>query len=360
MKSRGYNSCLQSALETDNIPTDVYSALVNNVNANLPTFHRYLKLKKQMLGVDTLKYSDLYAPVVKNVELKFTIDEARVKMLESLQPLGKDYVNVVASAMDNRWIDFYSTPGKKSGAYSNGSVYDGHPFMLMNYDGLYNGVETLIHEMGHSMQSYLSNKTQPYATANYPIFVAEVASTLNEILLINDMLDKIKDKDTRLSLLMNYLDSIRQTVFRQTQFAEFELKMHEMAERGEPLTSETLSKLYGDILKKYYGHNENVCFVNDLFKIEWAYIPHFYYNFYVYQYSTSFTASVALSEKILHKEKGATEKYLAFLSAGGSDYPISLLQTAGVDMTTKEPFDKTMVVMNRLMDEIEKIIATKK
>ena len=209
------------------------------------------------------------------------------------------------------------------------------------------------------MQSYYSNKTQPYPTADYPIFVAEVASTFNETLLIDKMLEQIKDDDTRLSLLMNYLDGIKGTVFRQTQFAEFELRMHEMAESGEPLTGDVLTKLYGDILKKYYGNDKGICHIDDLYTVEWAYIPHFYYDFYVYQYATSFTASTALVENVLAKEKGAVKNYIDFLSAGGSEYPIELLKKAGVDMTTAEPFKKTMAAMNRTMDEIEAILAKK-
>jgi oligoendopeptidase F len=209
------------------------------------------------------------------------------------------------------------------------------------------------------MHSYYSNKNQPYPTADYPIFVAEVASTFNEALLIDKMLKEIDDDDTRLSLLMNYLDGIKGTVFRQTQFAEFELRMHEKAERGEPLTGDALTELYGDILKRYYGHDEGVCHIDELYTVEWAYIPHFYYDFYVYQYSTSFTASTALAEQVLGKEKGAVKNYIDFISAGGSDYPIDLLKKAGVDMTGAEPFNKTMVAMNRTMDEIEAILAKK-
>jgi oligoendopeptidase F len=234
-----------------------------------------------------------------------------------------------------------------------------HPYILLNYNDQYDDVSTLAHELGHTMQSYYSNKSQPYPTADYPIFVAEVASTFNEALLIHKMLEEIKDDDVRLSLLMNYLDGIKGTVFRQTQFAEFELRMHEMAEQGKPLTGDVLTKLYGDILKKYYGDDKGVCHINDLYAVEWAYIPHFYYNFYVYQYATSFTASTALVEKVLDKEPGAVEKYISFLSAGGSDYPIALLKEAGVDMTSPEPFDKTMTAMNRTMDEIETILARK-
>jgi len=355
-RSRGYKSCLESSLDKDNIPTEVYSALIENVNNNLDSFHRYLNLKKRMLGVETLKYSDVYAPVVKDVELKYTFDQAKELVLDAVKPLGENYNRVVKEAFENRWMDVYPTPGKRMGAYSNGSAYDVHPYILLNFNGQYDDVSTLAHELGHTMHSYYSNKNQPYPTADYSIFVAEVASTFNEALLIHKMLKEIKDKDIRLSLLMNYLDGIKGTVFRQTQFAEYELRIHEKAEQGEPLTGDVLSQLYGDILKKYYGHDKGVCHIEDLYTVEWAYIPHFYYNFYVYQYATSFTASTALSEKVLSGEKGAFEKYIEFISAGGSDYPISILKKAGVDMTSPEPFNKTIAVMNRTMDEIEAIL----
>ncbi|MCI0494592.1 oligoendopeptidase F [candidate division KSB1 bacterium] len=358
-RARGYNTCLESALDYNNIPVQVYHALIENVNANLSTFHRYLDLRKRMLGVDTLKYSDLYSPVVKGIELEFNTDQARAEILEALKPLGKDYVGVLEQAFQNRWIDMYPTTGKRSGAYSNGSVYDVHPYILMNYNGQYDDVSTLAHELGHSLHSYCANKTQAFPKADYPIFVAEVASTFNEALLIDSQLKKIKDDDVRLSLLMSHLDGIKGTVFRQTQFAEFELRMHEMAEKNQPLTGDALTELYSEIVRKYYGHEKGVCLIPDLYTVEWAYIPHFYYNFYVYQYATSFTASIAMSEKVLSKEKGAAEKFLAFLSAGGSDYPINLLKKAGVDMTTAEPFNKTMKVMNQTMDEIEKILKKK-
>ena len=355
-RTRNYNSSLESSLDGSNIPVEVYHALVKNVNDNLPTFHRYLNLRKRMLGLDTLKYSDMYPPVVKGIELQYSINEAKKLIQEALRPLGKQYLDALALSLNNRWIDVYPTTGKRSGAYSNGSVYDIHPYVLLNYNGQYEDVSTLAHELGHAMHSYFSNKTQPYPTADYPIFVAEVASTFNEALLIHSQLQKIKDDETRLSLLMSYLDRIKGTVFRQTQFAEFELKAHEMAEKGEALTGDALSKLYGEILKKYYGHEEGVCKIEDLYAVEWAYIPHFYSAFYVYQYSTSFTASTALSEKVINKEKGAVEKFIKFISSGGSDYPINLLKEAGVDLTTSEPFQKTMAAMNRTMDEIEKIL----
>jgi len=358
-RTRGYDSSLHSSLDDNNIPTEVYLALIENVSNNLDSFHRYLNLKKRMLGVETLKYSDLYAPVVKGLDLKYTFDEAKKLALDSVKPLGSSYGRVVEKAFKERWIDVYPTPGKRSGGYCNGSAYDVHPYILLNYNGQYDDVSTLAHELGHAMHSYYSNKNQPYPTADYSIFVAEVASTFNEALLIHKMLEEIKDDDTRLSLLMNYLDGIKGTVFRQTQFAEFELRIHEKAERGEPLTGDVLSALYGEILKKYYGHDKGVCHIDDLYAVEWAYIPHFYYNFYVYQYSTSFTASTALAEKVLGREKGAIGKFVEFISSGGSDYPIDLLKKAGVDMTGAEPFNKTMEAMNRTMDEIEAILDKK-
>ena len=358
-RTRSYKSSLHSALDDNNIPTEVYLALIENVTGNLDSFHRYMKLKKRMLGVETLKYSDVYAPVVKGVDLKYTFDQAKELVLDSLKPLGADYCRVVAEAFEKRWIDVYPSPGKRAGAYSNGGAYDVHPYILMNYSDQYEDVSTLTHELGHTMHSYYSNKKQPYPTADYSIFVAEVASTFNEALLIHKMLEEIKDDDTRLSLLMSYLDGIKGTVFRQTQFAEFELRMHQKAERGEPLTGDALTELYGNILKRYYGHDQGICHIDDLYTVEWAYIPHFYYDFYVYQYSTSFTASTALAEKVLGEEEGAVEGYINFISSGGSEYPIDLLKKAGVDMTGAEPFNKTMAAMNRTMDEIEAILKKK-
>ncbi len=358
--ARKYSSCLESALNANNIPTQVYQALIENVNKHLPTFHRYLKLRQRLLGVDQLHYYDLYAPLVKDVDLKYSYDEAQKLILRSLEPLGKEYVSVVEKAFTQRWIDVYPTEGKRSGAYSNGSAYDVHPFILLNYNGKYDDVSTVTHELGHTMHSYLSNKTQPYPTSQYPIFVAEVASTFNEALLIEYMLKTIKDDNVRLSLLGSYLENIKGTVFRQTKFAEFELKIHEMVEQGQPLTGDILNQIYLDLTRKYYGHDQGICIVDDEIQAEWIYIPHFYYNFYVYQYATAFTASAALSERTLAGDKQSTKRYLEFLSAGGSDYPIELLKKAGVDMTSAEPFELTMKKMNRVIDEIETILSKKK
>jgi len=358
--AKKYNSCLESALDGNNIPPQVYHGLVDNVNKNLGTFHRYLKLRQRILGVDQLHYYDLYAPLLANVDLTYGIDESQKRIVEALKPLGDEYVSIIKKAFHERWLDVYPTEGKRSGAYSNGSAYDVHPYILLNYNGKYDDMSTIAHELGHTMHSYLSNTHQPYATSDYPIFVAEVASTFNEALLIDYMLKQIKDDDVRLSLLGNYLEGIKGTVFRQTQFAEFELRIHEMAEKGEPLTGDALNQVYDEIVKKYYGHDKNICIVDDEIKSEWMYIPHFYYNFYVYQYATAYTASAALSERTLSGDATATKEYIEFLSSGGSDYPIALLKKAGVDMTTSAPFDLTMKKMNRVMDEMEKILNKKK
>jgi oligoendopeptidase F len=355
-RARKYGSALERALDENNIPLEVYKQLIENANKHLDTFHRYLKLRKRMMGLEELHYYDLYAPLVKGVDLKYTVEEAQQNILASLKPLGDDYINVTRKAFNERWIDMYPTEGKRSGAYSNGSVYDVHPYILMNYNGKYDDMSTLTHELGHTMHSYYSNKMQPYATANYSIFVAEVASTFNEALLIDHLLKQIKDDAIRLSLLGNYLEGIKGTVFRQTQFAEFELRIHELAEKGEALTGDRFNEIYMEMTKRYYGHDKGVCLVDDEIKIEWAYIPHFYYNFYVYQYATSFTASAALSEKVLNGEKEATRRFLDFLGSGGSDYPINLLRKAGVDMTTSEPFELTMQKMNRVIDDMERIL----
>jgi oligoendopeptidase F len=359
-RARKYTSCLEHALDSNNIPVAVYKGLIENVDANLATFHRYLTLRKRMLGVDELHYYDLYAPLVKDLDLHYTIEEAHSHVLASLAPLGDEYMAVAQRCFTERWVDVFPTNGKRSGAYSNGAVYDVHPYILLNYNGKYDDVSTLTHELGHTMHSHFSNNHQPYPTSHYSIFVAEVASTFNEALLLDYMLKTVKDDAVRLTLLGNYLDGIRGTVFRQVQFSEFELAIHERAEKGEALTGESFSELYDAIVKRYYGHDQGICIVDDEIKVEWAHIPHFYYTFYVYQYATSFTASAALSEQVLAGDKDATRRYLQLLSAGGSDYPIALLKKAGVDMTTSLPFELTMQKMNRVMDEMEAVLARTK
>ena len=356
-KARKYQTNLEASLDPPNIPVSVYTRLVAGVNRHLPTFHRYLKLRKQMMGItDDLHYYDLYAPLVASVDLRYTPEEAQKHVLAAVAPLGSEYQSVLQRAFNDRWLDWQPTEGKRTGAYSNGGAYDVHPYMLLNYLGQYNDVSTLAHELGHTMHSYFSNKTQPFPTADYATFVAEVASTFNEALLIDHMLKQIKDTPTRLSLLGNYLENIKATVFRQTQFAEFELKMHEMAEKGQPITGEALDKLYLDITRRYYGHDQKITVVDDYIAHEWSFVPHFYRDFYVFQYATSFTAAEALSAKVLSGDQAATTRYLTFLGAGGSDYPVNLLKSAGVDMTTDEPLDLTIRKMNAVMDEMEKLL----
>jgi len=358
-RARNYPSCLHSALHGSNIPADVYRTLIRNVRAQLPVFHRYLDLRKRLLGVEELHYYDLYAPAASGVELTYSFEEAQELILASLAPLGESYGAVARRSFAERWMDVFPSEGKISGAYSNGAVYELHPFILLNYNGTYDDVSTVTHELGHTMHSYLSNARQPYPTARYSIFVAEVASTFNEALLMEHMLATITDDRIRLSLLMNSLDGIRATLFRQAQFAEFELKINETAEAGQSLTGDSFSALYLDLARTYYGHDRGVCVVDEWVRAEWASVPHFYYNFYVYQYATSLTASAALAETVLAGDRSATARYLTLLGAGGSDYPIELLRGAGVDMTTSGPFTLMMRKMERAMDAVEEILVKK-
>jgi oligoendopeptidase F len=355
-RARRYRSSLEMALDDANIPLTVHTRLIDVVGRNLATFHRYLGLRKRMMGLDVLHYYDLYAPLVPSVNLQYTPQQAEEHILAAFSPLGRDYVSIVERAFDERWIDWFPTTGKRPGAYTLGGAYEVHPYILMNYNGKYDDLSTLAHELGHALHSYHSNKTQPYSKAAYPTFVAEVASTFNESLLIHHMLATIRDDSARLSLLGNYLENIKATVFRQTQFAEFELRIHDMARSGEPLTGDSLSKLYLEITRKYYGHDRGVSVVDDWVAHEWSFVPHFYNDFYVFQYATSFAASEALAQKVLSGEPGATTRYFTFLSAGGSKYPIDLLKDAGVDMTTDEPLELTIKEMNRVMDEMERLL----
>jgi oligoendopeptidase F len=364
MKVRKFGSALESALFRDAIPPAVYRQLVADVRRSLPTLHRYLDLRRRMLGLETLRYQDLYVPLVDKVDLRFDPEEARAITLEAFAPLGKEYVAALKKGYESRWTDYLPSTGKRSGAYSiTEGVYGVHPYQLLNFNGQYEDLTILAHESGHSMHTYLDHATQPYATSEYPIFVAEVASTLNENLLLHFMLKRATDDATRLALLGNYLDGMRQTPFRQTLFAEFELAIHEMAEKGEALTGQALSALYLKIVRDYYGHDRKVCQVDDLIGVEWAYIPHFYYDFYVYQYATSLVYSTSLARAIREGAGGGTaarDRYLAMLKAGGSKYPVELLQQAGVDPLTSKPFDAAMAEMNGVMDEMERILARQK
>lgn len=351
-----FSSSLDAAIFDSNVPTAVYTRLIKDVHVNLPTLHRYLKLRQKMMGVGQLRYEDLYASIVKKVDLHYTPEEAIELVEKAMAPLGPQYVADLKKGYQEGWVDFLPSTGKKSGAYSTGA-YGVHPFQLQNFTGTYEEVSTLAHESGHSMHTLLSDKNQLYPTHDYKIFVAEVASTLNENLLLHSMLQQTRDKDTRLFLLGNHLDGLRTTLFRQTLFAEFELKIHEMAEKGEPLVGEKLSELYRSLLKEYYGDAAGVCKVDDLYGIEWAYIPHFYYNFYVYQYATSITASSQIAANIRADKTSKTrDAYIHMLSSGSSRYPIDLLKAAGVDMTTSNPFNAAIKEMNEVMDEMEQLL----
>jgi oligoendopeptidase F len=355
-RARKYGSSLEAALDGPNIPVSVYERLVEGVNRHLPALHRYLRIRQRLLGVDTLHYYDLYAPLVSSVALAYSPEEAQVQIAGALAPLGPDYGRVLGRAFAERWVDVYPTPGKRSGAYSNGGAYDVHPYILLNYNGRFDDVSTYAHELGHTLHSYYSNRTQPYPTAGYATFNAEVASTFNEALLLDHVLGAVADTDTRLSLLGHYLENIKQTVFRQTQFAEFEREMHAIAQRGDAVTGEALSALYMALTKRYYGHDRGILVVDDYVAHEWSYVPHFYMDFYVFQYATSFTAAEALAQTVKAGDADIVARYLRFLGAGGSKYPVDLLAEAGVDMTTDEPLELTMRTMHRVMDEIEAML----
>ena len=360
---RNFPTALDAALFDYNIPRNVYSRLLDDVHANLPTLHRYLKLRQKIMGVEQLGYEDLYAPIVQQVDLRYTPEQGMQMTLDAFAPLGAGYVETLRNGYADRWVDFMPNTGKSPGAYSN-TVYGVHPYQLLNFNGAWDDVSTLAHESGHSMHSFLSSAQQPYATASYSTFVAEVASTLNENLLLHHVLDQTRDDRTRLFLLSSYLDSMRTTLFRQTLFAEFELMIHEMVERGEPLTADALNALYLGLLRQYYGHDAGVVQVDELYGAEWAFIPHFYRNFYVYQYATSMIGGMSLADGMIGgnavksgKAQQNRDAYLRLMSAGSSKYPIELLRDAGVDMTTSEPFNAAMREMNLIMNEIERIYA---
>ena len=352
-QARAYASTLEASVDGNHVPVKVYHNLIETVNAGLDKLHRYVSLRKKLLGVDELHMYDIYTPMIAGVAEKYPYEKAQALSLEALAPLGEDYLAVVREAYRDRWIDVYENEGKRSGAYS-ATVYGVHPYMLLNYNGALDEVFTLVHEMGHSMHSYYSNKKQPAVYADYTIFVAEVASTCNEILLLEYLLKKETDVKKRAYLLNHYLDMFKGTLFRQTQFAEFEMRTNEMQESGEALTGEMLAKLYHEINGKYYGPD----MVNDdEIAYEWARIPHFYYNFYVYQYATSFCASVAIAHEILEKGEDYVKIYKEeFLSGGCSLPPVELLKKVGVNFETPAPIEAALSVMSGVLDALEKLV----
>ena len=351
-KMRKYSSNLEAAVDANNVSPQVYDNLVNTVNANLDKLHAYVSLRKKCLGVKELHMYDIYTPMIADVAKKVTYKEAQETILKALAVLGDDYVALLKEGFENRWIDVYENKGKQGGAYSD-TAYGCHPYMLLNYHDTFDDMFTTAHEMGHSMHSYYSNSAQPYIYSGYKIFVAEVASTCNEILLLEYLLKNCQDKKERAYLLNHYLDSFKGTVYRQTQFAEFEKITNEMVENGESLNAENLSSLYKDINERYYGPD---MISDDEIAYEWARIPHFYYNFYVYQYATSFCAAVAIAEMILTEGEPAVARYKKFLSSGCTDAPVELLKIAGVDLTTPAPIEAALRKMGDIVDELSSLV----
>lgn len=350
-----YKDCLDARLYGDNIDPAVYHNLIKYTRENLNHLHRYMTLKKELLGLEKFKYEDIYASSVKSVDKKYTWNEARIIILKMLKPLGKEYINMVRHAFDNRWIDRYPNKGKQSGAYSWG-LYGVHPFIKMNYIRTYDNVSTLAHELGHAMHSYFSNKTQHYANSDYPTFLAEIASTFNENILVQYLLKNEEDDLLKLFVLDGFLQKIKGTIYRQTQFAEFELAMHRRVEGGETLTPQWLNKKYLELSSFYYGHDKGIVEVGDYIQVEWSSIPHFFRNFYVYTYATGLISSMALFDMVLNGKEAERERYLDFLKAGGSRHPLETLKLAGVDMTTPVPFKAAFKRVEELVSEMEKIV----
>lgn len=354
-KVRKYPSALEAAVDQDNVPPSVYHNLIETVHEHLPLFHRYVDLRKKVLGLDDVHMYDVYVPLVSEVEMKFTFEQAKELVIESLRPLGEEYINEMVKGFNQRWIDVYENQGKRSGAYSSGT-YGTPPYILLNYQDTLDNVYTLTHELGHSMHSFYSRREQPYVYAGYSIFVAEVASTLNEALLTHYLLQVTEDPKKKMYILNHYLNGFRGTVFRQTMFAEFERLIHSKVEAGEALTADVLSSEYYQLNLKYFGSD---MVVDQDIELEWARIPHFYYNFYVYKYATGFAAAAALSKQIIEEGQPAVERYLSFLKSGSSDYPIEVLKKAGVDMTSPEPIRLALKVFDETLTQLEQLLLNK-
>ncbi|AET68905.1 oligoendopeptidase F [Desulfosporosinus orientis DSM 765] len=351
-RARKYPSALEASLDDDRVPLKVYDSLIDTVHEFLPHMHRYVKLRKKALKLDELHMYDIYVPIVPETTMKITYEEAKKMVSEGLKPLGHEYLDILEEGFKNHWIDVYENEGKTSGAYSWGT-YQTHPYVLLNHQDTLDSMFTLAHEMGHSLHTYLSNRKQPHLYAGYKIFVAEVASTLNESLIMEHLLNKTKDEKILAYLINHYLEQFRGTIFRQTMFAEFEKKTHKVVEEGGALTADNFSELYRDLNAAYYG--EEVVLDPEI-ALEWARIPHFYNAFYVYKYATGFSAAIAFSRAILEQGEPAVARYLEFLSSGSSDYPIELLRKAGVDMETPVPVRNALQVFAELIDRLEKLI----
>ena len=352
-KIRNYPSARNAALSRNYIPEQVYDQLVDTVNDHLFLLHRYMKLKKEKLGLRQLHMYDIYAPIVKNIKYKVTYPEAQEILYDALQPMGEDYIKILNKAFTERWIDLIENKGKRSGAYSSGA-YGTNPYILMNWQDDVNHLFTLAHEFGHSAHSYYSQKTQPFIYSNYTIFVAEVASTCNEILLDHYLSNHEKNRQKQIYLLNHFLEGFRATVFRQTMFAEFEQLIHQKAQDGEALTAEKLTELYYELNQKYFGSD---VYIDPEIGLEWARIPHFHLNFYVYQYATGYSAASSLAQQILSEGKPAVDRYLSFLKAGDSDYSIELLKRAGVDMTKPDPIKDAFAIFENKLDQFEQLLS---
>lgn len=353
-KVRNFSSAREAALSNNHIPESVYDTLIDVVNQNLPLLHRYVSLRKRLLNIDELHMYDMYTPILGEASIKYSYEEAKEKAITALNPMGEEYLNVVKTAFSDRWIDVIENQGKRSGAYSSGA-YDTAPYILMNWHDSLDQLYTLVHEMGHSVHSYFTRNNQPYVYGDYSIFLAEIASTTNENLLTEYLLETETDPRIRAYVLNHYLDGFKGTIFRQTQFAEFEHFIHTEDAKGIPLTSEYLGEYYGELNHKYYGPEVKK---DPEIALEWSRIPHFYYNYYVYQYATGFSAASALANKILEKEPLALENYLTYLKSGSSDYPIEVMKKAGVDMTKPQYIKDAMHVFETRLGELEELVAS--
>ena len=354
-KVRKYDSALHAALSGSNIPVEVYRTLIASTHRHLPSLHRYFRLRERMLGVDDLAYYDIYPPLVAS-DRTFSLDESKQLALASAAPLGAAYVDVLREALSGNWMHVYPQEGKASGAYMYGAVYDVHPYLLLNYNGVYDDVSTFVHEWGHAIHTLLSQAQNPYETAGYETFTAEIASTTNEVLLQEHMLSKDISDQERLYYLGTALEAVRGTFFRQTMFAEFELRIHELVEAGEALSGARMTELYEQLVRQYHGSDEGVLTYDPAYAVEWAFIPHFYRNFYVFQYATSIAGGTMFAERFLDGDDRARDDYLAVLSAGGSRHAYELLQEYGIDLATDAPYDALIARMDRVMDEIEQIL----
>ncbi|MDT9001886.1 oligoendopeptidase F [Paucibacter sp. APW11] len=358
-RARKFSSSVAMAQADYNIPEAVYRTLVQEANAGLPTLHRYLKLRSKVLGLPQAGYQDMYVPLAKPAGTSYTQAEAEALTLAALKPLGEPYVKQLGDAFKQRWMHSLPQRGKRSGAYMNGSAYDVHPYLLMSFNGDYNSVSTFAHEWGHAMHTVFSN-SQPYENSGYSTFIAEIPSTANELLLSDYMVEHAKSREEKLFALSQQLENLRTTFFRQAMFAEFELASHEAAEKGQPITGEGLSKLYLDLLKRYHGHEQGVVKIDDLFGIEWAYIPHFYRDFYVYQYATCVSAAAFFAEGLAKGDTALRERYFAMLKAGNSADPYPLTVAAGLDLASPAPYRALVRRMNRVMDQLEALLAEKR